>query len=363
MSKKYPFLKTITSIRYYNEFRRESSFTIFFSISTIYANFKRIDDKIMKTNTMKKIILLAFFITSTLALFAHTGAETFWGIPQKDIIKIEEGEYMTVVTYLNEDGETIHQIIAAVAIAFLPETLKAVCQYTLEEDEQYFCDVVYNVTSVLVTLTGRRLYKGVTHGFHWSAAKGPTRGVTRIETSTYDHVRLFRRVLKAYHSGCVLGKGIPWESINTSDYNSEAPHYGIGNETCHGLKKNLTTLYECSYQNLMMDGWKNNRPKSFNQSDWYGKKMVQVHFDNILLLEEPGFNKDVFGLAGLTYAGEYFEYMGSKTLGISFWETINRGPLSTGVWYKIRTKQGQICWILASSYINSKYSRTATIVY
>jgi hypothetical protein len=314
---------------------------------------------------MKKILILLILIGLNITLEASTyhkdtAESELIDLTKECIISVDRSDEFTHVTYLNKDNEVVHQVIAAVAIVYLPEALRAICRMVANEQEQKICDVIYSVTSVLVTLTGKRAYKGAMHGFAWSAAKGKTRGIAKIETSTYSHVALLKKILKAYHKGCVIGKGIPWESISESEYNSDVKNYGVGNKSCYGVKKTLDNLYSCSLQNLMMEGWKNDRIHNFTANS--SKKMVKVNFDNILMLEEPGFNKDVLDFLSLTYKGEYFEFIEQKKYSTPYLERLTSHVRADGTWYKIRVAEGVERWILGKSSIYSKYGDSASLV-
>jgi len=182
----------------------------------------------------------------------NLSAEIIFEIPTECIISVENHETFEIIEYHNADDHIAHQIIAAVGVTYLPEILRAICKIALNDEDQRICDVVYNATSVLVALRGKKIYKGITHGFEWSAAKGPTRGIVKVNTKTYSNVALFKRIFSAYRSSCTQGNGINWESISEFDYSKEIAEYGVGNESCQGVKKNLENLYNCSYQNLLM---------------------------------------------------------------------------------------------------------------
>ncbi len=152
-------------------------------------------------------------------------ANTFNSFDYKNIFCVdvlEDSESCSIVVLYDEEGNYIINVIAAVATVFLPEVVGGICKRTIGDPD--ICNSVYDVTSALVSIKGRRIYKGVTKGLsrslNWVANKGSYKSKATIETTSYNIASGLKTVFETYRHQCSYGNGIPWESINVNDNSS-----------------------------------------------------------------------------------------------------------------------------------------------
>jgi len=123
-----------------------------------------------------------------------------------DISILNSSEVCDIVMIETKEG-TIFNVIAAIATELLPEAAKGVCDATIGEPDA--CNVVYAVTSALVTINGTKIYKGISRGLTWVANRGLTRSKATVETQTYQKAKKVSEVFEFYKRT----KCIDWESI------------------------------------------------------------------------------------------------------------------------------------------------------
>ncbi len=167
------------------------------------------------------------FAASNLEIVCENGKELL-------LETVEESDGIKIVKV--HDGEHVwFRVIAAISTVYLPEMIQAICVKVTGDTKA--CEVVYAVTSALVALRGRQIYKsiskqGVTHNRKWIAKKGVNRSEAAIETLTYDSARAMKRVFGAYRElGCVKWNNVSETTSNTNLYdgysstpNTNTPH-------------------------------------------------------------------------------------------------------------------------------------------
>ncbi len=131
---------------------------------------------------------------------------------------IEHSNSCSIYELRDENGMIIYNVIAAVATAWLPEIVEGFCEKTI--GDQHICNTVYDVTSMVVALRGKSIYKGITRGMNrftrWIAHRDLSVSKATVEARTYSVATTLRAVFDAYHEKCANGNGIPWETVHTN---------------------------------------------------------------------------------------------------------------------------------------------------
>jgi len=161
-------------------------------------------------------ILLLIFIYSTNALSASNAVDRFDHNCVVSSVLIEQSEACSIYMLEDENGVVIFQVIAAVATAWLPEIVEGFCERTIGDPD--ICNAVFDVTSMVVTLRGTQIFKGITRGLssslRWMANRHPITSKATVEATTYKIASGIKTVFELYKERCSRGKGIPWESVD-----------------------------------------------------------------------------------------------------------------------------------------------------
>lgn len=138
------------------------------------------------------------------------------------ITLVEKHSSCSIYQLQDENGNSILNVIASVGTLYLPDMVEGLCTRTGVDPA--ICNAVYDVTSMIVSLRGKSIYKGVSKGIRkalrWIGIRGYDNSSAIIETRTYDIASKVKDVFELYHESCAAGNGIPWTSVNLSSDNS-----------------------------------------------------------------------------------------------------------------------------------------------
>lgn len=162
----------------------------------------------------------------------------------QEIIDQSNGSYIIKVS----DGKfTWFHVVAAISTVLLPEAVHEIC--TRAGGDNKVCRVVYDVTSALVALRGKKIYKGVTNGIYWLANRGQYRSKAVIETATYDKARAIKIIFDTYKKiNC-----INWEDVSASDL-SNNKICDIPQISAHSSSYLRPSSYNTYYPSNVLDG-------------------------------------------------------------------------------------------------------------
>lgn len=187
---------------------------------------------------MKNFTTLLLSIIFISNLFANpvteANNEQFFSISDSKIVNVqlvEQYQSCSVYRVETEDGMVFWNVIASIAVQFLPDMAYEICMKTVGDPD--ICQAVYDVSSVVVMLSGGNIQKGITKGLYWIARKTYTKATATIGTQTYDLVGYIKDVFDYYRDiNC-----INWESINSTkenfDYSGAKPYYNSHKVNCH----------------------------------------------------------------------------------------------------------------------------------
>lgn len=150
---------------------------------------------------MKNVILIL-----TIAALTCLSSESLMATDCKVKTVLYEGEGI-VVLKSEEKGEIGYQVVATILTFMLPKTAHAFCVRSVGDES--ICEAVYDVTSALVDLRGRKLIRGATRGIKWIASRGKKQSTATISTSHLNIAMGAKDVFEAYKRlGCVKWKRV-----------------------------------------------------------------------------------------------------------------------------------------------------------
>lgn len=130
------------------------------------------------------------------------------------VVCITEHTQCTVVEVVDNEGKSFFHIIAAVATAFLPNILEALCERRNGDPE--ICNLVHDAASWLVIMKGEKMFSAATYGYKWLVHKGKNVSTAAFDVSDYRNVEKIKAVLDLYKDRCERGNGIPWHSVEVN---------------------------------------------------------------------------------------------------------------------------------------------------
>lgn len=140
----------------------------------------------------------------------------------KSITLIKEYSSCSIYYIQDENGNSIINVIASISTLFLPDFVEALCKRL--SIDPIISDAVYDVTSMIVSLRGQSIYRGISKGtrkiLRWIGIRGEKESSAIIETRTFDIAEKIKDVFELYHESCGLNNGIPWSSVDLSSDNS-----------------------------------------------------------------------------------------------------------------------------------------------
>ena len=150
---------------------------------------------------MKNVTLIL-----TIAALIFLSSESLMATDCKVNTVLYEGEGVMVLQS-EEKGEIGYQVVATILTFRLPKTARAVC-VKLGGDKS-ICDAVYDVTSTLVDIRGRKIIKGVTRGINWIASRGKKHSTATISTRYLNIAMGAKDLFEAYNRlGCIKWKRV-----------------------------------------------------------------------------------------------------------------------------------------------------------
>jgi hypothetical protein len=229
-------------------------------------NYKKCKQRTMKKLKILLVISSFFCLSGESLVAANCKVQTI----------LYEGEGV-VVLQSEEKGEIGYQVVATILTFMLPKTAHAFCVRSVGDES--ICKAVYDVTSALVDLRGRKLIRGATRGIKWIASRGREKSTATISTRHLNIAMGARDVFEAYRElGCVkwtrvdapfsLKNSYSFFSLVIENHTGEQLHFELSSDGVNwttdkldkGFKKDMAFIQNQShgrYQNfgyLKIDG-------------------------------------------------------------------------------------------------------------
>lgn len=206
---------------------------------------------------MKKIIFSILIIISVSNTYAYNNISIEYfselnkvNVTNIDNIKlIEQYESCSIYLLKTKDGKVFWNVIAAIGTVFLPEISQEICMKTIGDPD--ICQAVYDVTSVLVTISGNGIRKGITKGLYWLANKKAKKSIASIGTKTYDIASTIKDVFEYYREiNCINWENVNYNSKEQIDYAGATTYKNKHRVTCNYNKNTPSGVTKSFIQDL-----------------------------------------------------------------------------------------------------------------